>query len=589
MATSEQTPSASDSLSPTMTPTPEKGLRLWPAAFLLVLLGVTRLLDLAFEEMPPQLYAVLFFGPLAATTLTVLWWLLFSRSPWRARLLAFALVAAGGVASVFLAHETARGMVFMFFTMPIATATFLGTLLVLGWFNRGAGTWGAVIATLAVFAAADLVRNQGFSGDFKTTFDWRWKASAAERYLAKRQASAPAKPASAAGELGVVGWPGFRGAKRDSVVTGTRLVEDWKAHPPKEVWRREVGPGWSSFALAGSLLFTQEQRDKLEAVVCWDANSGAEVWSYEYPARFWEAIAGEGPRATPTLHDGALYTLGADGALCRLEPRTGKLVWTRDLKADADRTPPMWGFSSSPLIIDGMVIVHAGGEGDKGLLAYDAQTGSPRWQAPADGHSYSSPHLATIAGKPVILMLTNAGLTAHDPATGKIQWQHDWKFDNYRALQPLVFGDTSILLGTMIGSGTRRIDLQLEGGEVKIAERWTTLALRPGFNDYVAHKGHLFGFDNNIFACIDLEAGKKKWKDGRYGTGQVLLLPDADQLLVISEKGELVLLRANPERHEELTRFQALSGKTWNHPILVGNRLYLRNGEEAACFEMAVR
>jgi outer membrane protein assembly factor BamB len=248
----------------------------------------------------------------------------------------------------------------------------------------------------------------------------------------------------------------------------------------------------------------------------------------------------------------------------------------------------MWGFSSSPLVTNGCVVVHAGGAGDKGVLAYDIQTGAVRWGGPAGDHSYSSPQLATIAGRPCVLMLTNLGVHAYDPLTGQSQWDYEWKFDMYRVVQPLVLGESSVLLGTMVGVGTRRIDLVRDGEGVKVAARWTSLGLKPGFNDYVAHRGHLFGFDNNVFACLDLETGNRKWKEGRYGNGQVLLLPDGDQLLVISEKGELVLLRANPERHEELARFAALQGKTWNHPVLVGNRVYLRNGEEAACFELSL-
>ena len=248
----------------------------------------------------------------------------------------------------------------------------------------------------------------------------------------------------------------------------------------------------------------------------------------------------------------------------------------------------MWGFSSSPLVAHGRVIVHAGGSGDKGILAYDLATGEPAWGAPSGDHSYSSPQLATVAGRPCVLMLTNTGLTAHDPKTGQTQWEHEWKYEGYRVVQPLVVGEASVLLGTGAGSGTRRLDVKPDGAAPNVAERWTSSAMKPAFNDFVAHKGHLFGFDNNIFACIDLETGKKQWKEGRYGNGQVLLLPEADQLLVTSEKGELVLLRANPTRHEELARFPALKGKTWNHPILVGNRLYVRNGEEAAAFDLTL-
>jgi outer membrane protein assembly factor BamB len=528
---------------------------------------------------------------MAAAGLTVFWWLFASRARVRDRWLGFLLLAAAGAASYWYSHQTIQGMVYLFYTLPTATAAFLIPLLLLGWFSRGVATWVAVAAGVACFGGGALVRNEGFSGDFRGAFDWRWKPNAEEQYLAQRKASKQAAPETARKEIpgiGQVRWPEFRGPKRDGAVPGVRLNEDWTAQPPKEIWRRKVGPGWSSFAATDDLLYTQEQRGETEAVVCYDAHTGSEVWSYEYPSRFWEAVGGAGPRATPTLHDGALFTLGANGVLCRLDPRTGSVAWTRDLRTDAGREPPMWGFSSSPLVANGCVIVHAGGAGDKGTLAYDVQTGEPRWGAPAGDHSYSSPQLATVAGRPSVLMLTNTGLHACDPLTGQTQWEHEWKFDGYRAIQPLVVGEASVLLGTGVGAGTRRIDLRLDGTSMYATERWTSLAMKPQFNDFVAHRGHLFGFDNNVFACIDLETGGKKWKEGRYGNGQVLLLPDGDQLLVSSEKGDLVLLRANPERHEERARFPALKGKTWNHPILVGNRLYVRNGEEAACFELGL-
>ena len=194
---------------------------------------------------------------------------------------------------------------------------------------------------------------------------------------------------------------------------------DWKAHPPKEIWRRSVGPGWSSFSVAGKSLFTQEQRGDVEVVACYDADTGAQRWTRESTARFWEAVAGAGPRATPTLKDGRLYAVGATGLVQCLNPANGEVIWQRDLAKDAERKPPMWGFSSSPLIVDDLVIVYAGGADDKGVFAYDIKSGEPRWSVPAGDHSYSTPHLATVDGRDVVLMLTNTGISAIDPATGK--------------------------------------------------------------------------------------------------------------------------------------------------------------------------
>jgi outer membrane protein assembly factor BamB len=363
---------------------------------------------------------------------------------------------------------------------------------------------------------------------------------------------------------------------------------DWETHPPKEIWRRKVGPGWSSFVVAGHSLFTQEQRGDTEVIACYNADTGAQKWIHESPARFWESVAGAGPRATPTLKDGKLFAVGGTGLVHCLNPQTGAVIWQRDLERDAERKPLTWGYASSPLVVDDTVIVYAGGTEDKGVFAYDINSGKPRWKVAAGDHSYSSPQLATVAGHDWVLMLTNTGLNAIDPANGKNAWMYEWKYNGYRTLQPLVVDDSSILLGTGMGTGTRRIDLTLAsaGPEPEIKDRWTSLEMKPDFNDYVAHKGYLYGFDHNIFACVDLETGKRLWKKGRYGNGQVLLLPEADQLLVLTETGDVVVLRANPKELEELARKKVLSDKTWNHPVLVRNRLYVRNGEEAVCLEV---
>ena len=278
--------------------------------------------------------------------------------------------------------------------------------------------------------------------------------------------------------LGTPEWSEFRGPARDGVQPAVVLKEDWAAEPPRELWRKRIGPGWSSFAVAGNRLFTQEQRGEQEAVICYNANSGDEIWSHEYESRFWEVIGGVGPRATPTLSDGKLFALGAMGILHRLDPLSGKSVWQADISKAADREPPMWGFSSSPLVVNGWVMVHAGGAGDKGLLAYDVETGELKWGAASGDHTYSSPHLATLCGRQVVLMLSNKGLEILDPETGMELGQHEWPYGGYRVLQPLVIDDKSVLLGTFTGAGTRRIEVSLDGDQFTTEEKWTTTRLQ---------------------------------------------------------------------------------------------------------------
>ena len=359
-----------------------------------------------------------------------------------------------------------------------------------------------------------------------------------------------------------------------------RIETDWSASPPVELWRRPIGPGWSSFAVRGDLLYTQEQRGDDEVVACYNATTGEPVWTHRDAARFLESNAGAGPRATPTLSDGRVYTFGATGILNALDAGNGAVVWSRNAASDTGAEVPDWGFSSSPLVVDDVVIVAAAGQ----LVAYDLATGNPRWFGPAGGGSYSSPHLVTIDGVAQVLLLSGAGATSVAPADGKLLWEHPWR--GFPIVQPALTADGDVLIAASGESGTRRIAVAHGPGGWTVEERWTSNGLKPYFNDFVVHKGHAFGFDGSILACIDLEDGKRKWKGGRYGNGQLVLLPDQDLLLVLSEEGELALVRATPDQFTELARFPAIEGKTWNHPVLVGDVLLVRNGEEMAAFRL---
>ena len=322
----------------------------------------------------------------------------------------------------------------------------------------------------------------------------------------------------------------------------------------------------------------------METVVCYQADSGREVWTQEIKSRFDDPMGGPGPRATPSIADGALFVLGANGQLMRLKSRTGEVVWQKDLRKVADREPPTWGFSSSPLIVDSSVIVHAGGANEKGILAFHISSGQLQWLSSSGDHSYSSPQRCTLAGEDVVLMLTNIGLDIIDPRTGQHRLKYDWKHNGYRAIQPHFFEDDSLLLATGSRLGTRRIRVARVDGLWKAEELWTTRHLKPDFNDFVIHQGYAYGFNGSGFTCIDLETGRRTWKKGQYGKGQVLLLERSGLLLISGEYGDVTLLKADPLAHTEVASFNAIEGKTWNHPVVVGDRLYIRNSQEAACY-----
>jgi outer membrane protein assembly factor BamB len=295
-----------------------------------------------------------------------------------------------------------------------------------------------------------------------------------------------------------------------------------------------------------------------------------------------------GPRATPTLSDGRVYTLGATGIVNALDAVDGSVVWSRNAASDTDTEVPGWGFAGSPLVVDDVVVVAAAGA----LVAYDVATGDPVWLGPRGGWGYSSPHLARIDGVAQVLLLNGAGAIGVAPADGTLLWEHEWPGDGI--VQPAVTADGDLLIGTGsgmgagAGMGVRRITLANGPGGWTTEERWTSVGLKPYFNDFVVHEGLAFGFDGSILACIDLRDGTRRWKGGRYGHGQLVLLPEQDVLLVLSEEGEVALVAATPDQFTELARFPALEGKTWNHPVLVGDVLLVRNDREMAALRLSL-
>jgi outer membrane protein assembly factor BamB len=382
-----------------------------------------------------------------------------------------------------------------------------------------------------------------------------------------------------------IAWPNFRGPKRDGAIPGVRIETDWATSAPVQMWRKPIGPAWSSFAVQGHHIYTQEQRGEDEVVSCYDLTTGAPVWRHRDKARFWESNAGAGPRATPTLSTGRVYTLGATGIVNALDARNGALVWSRNAQTDTGAHLPLWAFAGSPLVVDDIVIVATSGS----LAAYAIADGKLRWTADSGGTGYSSPQLEIIDGTPQVLLLHSGGAVSVSPQDGKLLWKHDWNSDGI--VQPAVIEGRDVLLGSGSGGaamGIRRISVAPGSAGWTVQERWTSNGLKPYFNDFVVHEGHAYGFDGAILSCIDLADGKRKWKGGRYGQGQMILLPDQDLLLLIGEEGELALVRAVPDQFTELARTPGLEGKTWNHPVLIGDVLLVRNSEEMAAFRLTL-
>ncbi|MBI3209485.1 MAG: PQQ-like beta-propeller repeat protein [Candidatus Solibacter usitatus] len=565
----------------------DKPLRLWPGVIAIVLLLLSRF---AVKAVIPGFGGFMWAiqGSLACAVVVILWWLFLSRARWLDRIGVIVLIAAGLGSAWLLKHESMGPAWIFAYAAPFALAAFVGAAFAarnLGNFRR------RLIIAAAILAGTlgwTLVRSEGIDGDHALTFAWRWSTSAEQLLLAKPVAApavepaipktvAPAekpKPAAVAAE-----WPGFRGPKRDSVVPGVVIATSWSQTPPVEVWRKPVGPGWSSFAVQGGLIYTQEQRGEEELVTAYQTLSGNLVWRHADTVRFFESNAGAGPRATPALANGRVFSLGATGILNVLDAATGERSWSRNTTADTKRRIPDWGFSASPIVTQDLVIVYAGR-----LAAYEAATGKLMWTGESVGGSYSSPHLATIGGVEQLLIVTPGGIAGLDPATGVRMWSHEWK--GLPIIQPTLIPGGGILISASATDGTRRIDPARGPNGWTIDTRWTSLALKPYFNDTVIHKGYAYGFDARILTCIDLNDGKRVWKGGRYGNGQMLLLSDQDLLLILSEDGELALVRASPSGFTEIAKVAALEGKTWNHPVLAAGLLLVRNDREMAAFRL---
>jgi outer membrane protein assembly factor BamB len=603
---------------------PRKPLRLWPAVAIAI---VQLLVMFGAPVVAPDAGPIGMLGGVVCALAILVWWVFFSRAPWVERVGAIVLMVAAVWAAKTVAHASiagaGQGMLIYILPTPYLGLALVAWAVATRHLHDGVRRATLVAAILLACAPFALIRTDGVS-ETVSQFHWRWTPTAEQLLLAQggdepkplppsaapapsatpaetpretptvtpgvTPAPAPAAPVAAKVEAVAPAatetpaeWPGFRGPGRDSVIRGVRIETDWTKSPPVVIWRRPIGPGWSSFAVRGDLLYTQEQRGDDEIVSCYRVSTGEPVWRHRDAVRFYESNGGAGPRATPTLSHGRVYTLGATAVLNALDAGNGNVVWSRNAASDTGRKIPDWGIASSPLVVDDIVIVGVSGT----LAAYDLATGKPRWTGPQHGGSYSSPQLATIDGVPQVLLLSAPGAVSVSPADGKLLWEHTW--EGGAIVQPGLTADGGVLINAMSmmgGLGTRRLAVAHGAGGWTVEERWTSNGLKPYFNDFVVHKGHAYGFDGNILASIDLEDGKRKWKGGRYGSGQLVLLADQDLLLVSSEDGELALVSATPDKFTELARFPALDAKTWNHPVIVGDLLLIRNGEEMAAFRL---
>ncbi len=433
------------------------------------------------------------------------------------------------------------------------------------------------------------------------TFEWRWTAPADTKL-----ASGNVAPAEATYDLKTTtpaDFPQFLGPDRNSKVTGVELAKDWSKNPPQEIWRKDIGAGWSGFVVVNGFAVTMEQRGKREMVTCYRAKDGELLWSTGTETRHETLMGGIGPRSTPTIHDGKVYALGATGVLRCLDGATGKEVWKQDLLKIAGVTPAedmgnvAWGRSTSPLIAGDLVIAPVGGpaDGDKtSLMAFDTATGETVWKGGEQQVSYSSPALGTIAGVEQVVVVNEDTVAGHDLKTGEELWRESWPGHtngDANTSQPHILSGDRVLVSKGYGAGARMMKIKTgeDNAKYTVEEVWrSTRNLRTKLSNLVTHEGYAYGLSDGILQCVNLETGKQQWKKGRYAHGQLLIAGDV--LLVIGERDGVVrMIELNPQKMNVLGEFKALDGQNWNTLCLTGDKLLVRNNTQAACFRLPLR
>jgi len=386
----------------------------------------------------------------------------------------------------------------------------------------------------------------------------------------------------------------FSGPGRIHTIPERAFSTDWSANPPKELWRRDVGTGWGSFSVAQGRAFTMEQRGDEELTICYHLLTGEPLWATSREVRFDEGMSGSGPRSTPFIDGERLYALGGVGDLACQSVKDGSIIWQRNIlkgPGNEDRGNLYYGKACTPLRVGDLVVVTGGKRGGS-LLAYNAESGEPVWVGgdASEESRYASPAMATLAGRDMILAVNQNSLTGHAPDTGEVILRIDWPGGGFpKSSQPIPIGGDRLFCTASYGMNSFVAEIS-EGADGKLTSKdvWRRNRMKTKFSTSPPYKGYSYGLDEGIFCCVDLADGEKIWKGGRYGYGQNLLVEDV-VVMQMERTGEIVLIEPNPTELKELARLEALSGKTWNAPSIAGRYLLVRNGQEAACFELPAR
>jgi outer membrane protein assembly factor BamB len=496
------------------------------------------------------------------------------------------LLVYGFVAYMFVVQDVSRH--FAWVTLTVLVLPILGLWYVfltqLPWKRRWRlfGAWVLMVGLVTGGLISTTQWEGSLNGGAIPRLVWKWLPKLDER-LDDLEGSGGEATLSTAGQ----DFPQFLGPNRDGILEGVTLDADWFAQPPEELWRREIGAGWSGFSISRGRALTQEQRGKKELISCYDLATGEPLWVHENETRFEESMGGDGPRANPTIDGERVYALGGTGILDCLDFQSGDLIWTRHVLEEHSAENLMYGKASSPLIVGELVVVTGGKKPGPTVLAYHREKGELVWSAGDDSASYASPVLANLAGQEQIVCVNHNTVTGHEPTTGKILWTWKWpaKMPKSALAQPV--GQDRLLVSASYGMGTALLKISREGEGFTVEKVWKNREMKTKFSNVCIAGGYAYGLDEGRLACVELATGKRQWRGKNYGYGQNILV--GDHLLVQSERGYVALVEADPHSFKEVGRQKALQHKTWNTPALAGEYLLVRNDREAVCFKLKLK